>query len=134
MAKKSFLSALGRAPVALEWLVSTATAVNVEEKAGEWDASTRTYTQKVSATGVPQWTVYALFTPREDDTDHAPEVVPVTITSPTSPVIQPGRPIDFVNLRMWTYVQKSRDGRATGVARSFSADGVCQSQDDEDEF
>lgn len=126
MKKKSFLTVEGRAPVSQDALAESMIALEVEEKPGSWDPQTRTTAQKTDANGTPQWIVQVLFNPLANDGEHGPEVVPVTITSPTMPVIQAGRPVEFIGLATWTYLRRTRDGHTTGVARSFFADGLRQ--------
>ena len=104
--------------------------LSVEAKPGEWDAETKTVTQKVNADGVPQWLIQTLFQPIDGDTMHAPEVVPVTVTAKTKPVIRAGVPAEFIGFGAWVYVARSRTTRQiTAVGRSFMAAGFTQDGD-----
>ena len=102
-------------------------SLRVEEKQGDWDAETKTNAQKTNADGVPQWLIQTLFQPIDGDTEHAPEVVPVTVTAKVKPVIRVGVPVEFVGFGAWVYVSHDKTTKqVTSVGRSFMAAGFKQ--------
>lgn len=88
--RKSYTTAEGFQSLDQHLIAQQMIPLRVEEKQGDWDAETKTNAQKTNADGVPQWLIQTLFQPIDGDTEHAPEVVPVTVTAKVKPVIRVG--------------------------------------------
>ena len=96
-------------------------AVSVDPKCDREGVQT---SRKVDEVQVPNWTVQAVASSPFD----RPEVIAVTITSPSAPLVTPGQPIQFVRLlaRSWDFAT-SREGSTQVESKngiSFSADSV----------
>lgn len=88
--RKSYTTAEGFQSLDQHLIAQQMIPLRVEEKQGDWNAETKTNAQKTNADGVPQWLIQTLFQPIDGDTEHAPEVVPVTVTAKVKPVIRVG--------------------------------------------
>lgn len=125
--KKSYTSIEGFQSLDQHLIAKQLIPLTVDPKPGDWDAEAKTNIQKTTANGVPQWLIQTLFQPIDGDTEHAPEVVSVTVTAKTKPVIRAGVPAEFVGFGAWVYVTRNRNTRQiTAVGRSFMADGIRQ--------
>ena len=99
----------------------------LRRKQGRLGCRAKTNAQKTNADGVPQWLIQTLFQPIDGDTEHAPEVVPVTVTAKVKPVIRVGVPVEFVGFGAWVYVSHDKTTKqVTSVGRSFMAAGFKQ--------
>lgn len=125
--RKSYTTAEGFQSLDQRLIAQQMIPLRVEEKQGDWDAETKTNAQKTNADGVPQWLIQTLFQPIDGDTEHAPEVVPVTVTAKVKPVIRVGVPVEFVGFGAWVYVSHDKTTKqVTSVGRSFMAAGFKQ--------
>lgn len=106
--RKSYTTAEGFQSLDQHLIAQQMIPLRVEEKQGDWNAETKTNAQKTNADGVPQWLIQTLFQPIDGDTEHAPEVVPVTVTAKVKPVIRVGVPVEFVGFGAWVYVSPTR--------------------------
>ena len=106
--RKSYTTAEGFQSLDQHLIAQQMIPLRVEEKQGDWDAETKTNAQKTNADGVPQWLIQTLFQPIDGDTEHAPEVVPVTVTAKVKPVIRVGVPVEFVGFGAWVYVSHDK--------------------------
>lgn len=127
---KHYTDVEGYSSLSQNLLAREMVVLSVEPKPGDWNADTKTNDQKRSGTGIPQWILQVLFYPIEGDTEHKPEVVPVTVTAKNQPVIQAGQSIEFVGFGSWTYLKRAKDNRIIGVGRSFMADSYRQGGED----
>lgn len=93
--RKSYTTAEGFQSLDQHLIAQQMIPLRVEEKQGDWNAETKTNAQKTNADGVPQWLIQTLFQPIDGDTEHAPEVVPVTVTAKVKPVIRVGVPVEI---------------------------------------
>lgn len=125
--KKSYASIEGFQSLDQHLIAKQLIPLTVDPKPGDWDAEAKTNMQKTNSAGVPQWLIQTLFQPIDGDTEHAPEVVPITVTAKTKPVIRTGVPAEFVGFGAWVYVTRNRTTKQiTAVGRSFMADGIRQ--------
>lgn len=125
--KKSYVDIEGFQSLDQHLVAKQMILLRVDEKPGEWNPETKSVDQKTNADGIPQWLIQTLFQPIDGDTEHAPEVVPVTVTSKTKPVIRAGVAAEFVGFRAWVYVSRNKSTKQiTAVGRSFMADGFKQ--------
>ena len=129
--RKSYTSIEGFQSLDQHLIAEQMIPLRVEAKAGDWDSETKTNVQKTNANGVPQWVIQTLFQPIDGDAEHEPEVVPVTVTAKTQPIIRKGVPAEFVGFGAWTYISRDKNAKQiTGVGRSFMADGLRQNGGD----
>ena len=129
--KKSYVDIEGSQSLDQHLIAKQLIPLRVDEKPGDWNAETKRVDQKTSADGTPQWLIQTLFQPIDGDTEHTPEVVPVTVTARTKPVIRAGVAAEFVGFRAWVYVSRNKNTKQiTAVGRSFMADGLKQNGGD----
>ena len=129
--KKSYVDIEGFQSLDQHLIAKQLIPLRVDEKPGEWNPETKSLDQKVNSEGTPQWLIQTLFQPIDGDMEHAPEVVPVTVTAKTKPVIRIGVAAEFIGFRAWVYVSRNTSTRQiTAVGRSFMADGLRQNGGD----
>lgn len=125
--KASFTDVEGFQAIDQQLIAQQMVPISVEPKPGEWDPGTKSNLQKMNAAGVPQWLIQTLFYPVDGDSAHRPEVVGISVTAKTKPVIQAGVPANFTGFGAWTYVSREKGSRRIlGVGRSFMATGLRQ--------